>query len=62
MEKLEAYCAPKDTGAMYLEFDSMRQETNESLQDYVMRLKTAGALAGIVSKNDEQGSFATNSH
>ena len=49
MEKLEAYCAPKDTGAMYLKFDSMRQGTNESLQDYVIRLKTAGALAGIVS-------------
>jgi hypothetical protein len=47
---------------MCLEFDSMRQETNESLQDYVIRFKNGIGTCGYCVNNDEKGSFATNSH
>jgi hypothetical protein len=51
MEKMEAYCSPKDTAAALFKFDTLSQASNESIQDWVIRLKPAAVAAGILTTN-----------
>ena len=38
-KEMEAYCMSKDSKAALFKFTACKQETNESLHDYILRLK-----------------------
>jgi hypothetical protein len=53
-DALDAYCAPKDNAAGLLKFDSLKQESSETIQDFILRLKNVGKRAGITTVNMEK--------
>jgi hypothetical protein len=48
---LEAYCAPKDKNTMMFKFDQLKQQSNESIREYVYKLKSLATAAGITTAN-----------
>ena len=46
-EALEKYCSPKDKTALMFRFDSLKQMDNETIQNFVLRLRPVGIAAGI---------------
>ncbi len=49
IEKMEAYCAPKDATLILLKFDSAKQTQDESVQEFIMRIKPIGIAGGILA-------------
>ena len=51
MEAMEAYFAPKHDASLRFKLDTMKQKEDESLYDYVIRLKPMAKLVGIDTAN-----------
>ena len=53
-EAITAYCTPKDTMAALHKFTGTRQKTDETLGDYVIRLKPLAFAGGISTVNSDK--------